>query len=276
MKTKLFLFGLLYFNLSFGQNSLTLGQIPQFSTTGPNSPVATEIFRFRPGLVTQIQDGVGFGFGATNRWFSLGSITQGTQTFYGSRFQTPNNALVMGFTSTSPNNPRIEWIGNGLNTGNLEFRVGLGFGSPGFPGANLLVGSMNSDGSITFGNGSTNNAVTKLTVVQDGSILGFATGIESIAFNGSDVSIGVKGVAGTVSNFAAGIYGASQIGVNQWAGFFDGRVFGTNFNRPSDRRLKYEIAPADPAMQKIAKMKPVTYKYIKTDVLNSILRKKLI
>ena len=108
MKTKLIFFGLLCFNLSFGQNR-SLNVVDQFSSsTGPNAPIATEIFRFRPGLVTQIQDGTGFGFGTTNRWFALGDITQGTQNFYGLRLQSFERGLTFGYTSTSPNNPRIE------------------------------------------------------------------------------------------------------------------------------------------------------------------------
>ena len=45
MKTKLFLFGLLWFNLSFGQNR-SLNPVDQFTATGANAPVATEILGF--------------------------------------------------------------------------------------------------------------------------------------------------------------------------------------------------------------------------------------
>ena len=149
MKTKLIFFSLICFNLSFSQQNQSLQTV--LTTIAAVTPAApNEIFRFRPGNVTQLDLGSGFGFG-TDRWFSMGRVgVPGGQTFYGARFQTPNNALVMGYTSTSPNNPRIEWITNGVNACNLEFRVGTGFGTPGNPGTNTLVATMTSAGNTVF------------------------------------------------------------------------------------------------------------------------------
>ena len=271
MKTKLFLFGLLCLNLSFGQTSLTLGPIPQFSTTGPNAPVATEIFRFRPGLVTQIQDGVGFGFGATNRWFSLGSITQGSQTFYGSRFQTPGNALVMGFTSASPNNPRIQWIGSGATLGNLEFRVADSFTTA----VSALVATMKPDGSTVFGDPALfvdSQSEIKVEVVNFAPSLFNAIGISSSATLAENSAIGIKGKASGLV-FAAAIYGDSPItptttASNRWAGYFDGKVYGSTFIKPSDERLKSNIQPDKGFLEKIATLRAVTYAYNKMGELN--------
>ena len=272
MKTKLFLFGLLCFNLSFGQNRSLENVLPFTGPTGTTPPIATEIFRFRPGLVTQIQDGVGFGFGATNRWFSLGSITQGTQTFYGSRFQTPNNALVMGFTSASPNNPRIEWIGNGANIGNLEFRVGLGFGVPGTPAENRLVATMKPDGSTIFGDPEVfadSQSEIKVQVINFAPSLFNAIGISSSATFAENSAIGVKGVASALG-FTAGIYGeALPANVsNRWAGYFNGRVYGTTFIKPSDERLKSNIQQEKGFLEKITSLRAVTYDYNKMAELN--------
>jgi hypothetical protein len=124
------------------QNNLSDGSVLNFGGLNPlpiSIPGATinEIFRFKPGLVTQ---GTSFGFG--DKWFALGELGFG-QTFYGLRFQQPELGLTMGYTSASPNNPRIEWIHNGNTTaGYLEFRVGKGFGGSGGPGINKLVASM--------------------------------------------------------------------------------------------------------------------------------------
>lgn len=120
--------------------------------TIPNTPTlgVQEIFRFRPGAVTQLDLGTDFQFGPLNNWFSLGRINAGTQSFYGLRFQESARGLVMGYTSANAN-PRIEWIGEGSTLGNLEFRSGNGFGGPGGPGINTLVATMTNLGNTVFG-----------------------------------------------------------------------------------------------------------------------------
>ena len=241
MKTKLFFFGLLCFNLSFGQNQSVQGVNPSITVAPGNIPLGpqfgSEIFRFRSGLVTQLDSGSNFGF--TNQWFSLGRLTAGTQTFYGSRFQTPNNALVMGFTSTSPNNPRIEWIGNGNNTGNLEFRVGTGFGTPGNPGLNQLVASMTKEGNTIFGNPINANNSYRVSIFNNAtnqfgsglfvsnSASEFSEGLTAIARDGALSNLAVLGITWGTGAFEAGIYGetATNNNGNQFAGFFDGDVF---------------------------------------------------
>ena len=80
MKKQLLFFGLFGCGLAFGQN-FSQGSVNFSLPPGP------EIFSFKPGFVSQIQAGSGFGTGAGNRWFSFGQVTQGGQTFYGNRFQ---------------------------------------------------------------------------------------------------------------------------------------------------------------------------------------------
>lgn len=162
MKKHFFLASLMVSSMAFGQatTNQSIG-LPAgiISNPIPQQFSGSEIFRFRAGIVTQLQSGSAFDF-TNSEWFGLGKVSSGSQTFYGLRFQQPNRGLIMGYTSASANNPRIEWIGNSLSgpIGNLEFRVGDGFGGPPSPGApsvpgvNTLVASMTPQGNSYFGN----------------------------------------------------------------------------------------------------------------------------
>ena len=278
MKTKLIFFGLLCFNLSFGQFNFSpiavQSPIPVVSSAAPN-----EIFRFQPGNVTQLDAGTNFNLNILNgpvssRWFSLGGVGTGPgRRAYGLRFQAGEKAVTFGYQNVNDAlniNPRIEWIGTGASLGNLEFRVADSFTST----ASKLVATMASDGSTVFGDGSSavEGAVVSVTNSNSGSN---SIGINSFADSGI-TTIGVfgsatPGVNTNFSGFAAGIYGSVQQFVfngNQFAGYFDGRVFGTSFLRPSDGRIKQDIEPLTNNLNRIAQTLPVTYKYIKTDKLN--------
>ena len=138
MKAKLLFIAVLGCNLTFAQppgqafQNQSLGGVSGNTiTTAAGSP-STEIFRFRPGVVTQLDSGSGFTTD-TSQWFALGRVGGAgsgfNQTFYGMRFQQPNRGLLMGYTSASPNNPIIQWIGTGAGLGNFEFRVATSFNS---------------------------------------------------------------------------------------------------------------------------------------------------
>ena len=309
MKTKLIFFGMLCFNLSFGQNQSVQLVNPSITVAPGNvplGPVASEIFRFRPGLVTQLDLGSGFAFTA-DRWFSLGRITQGTQTFYGSRFQTPNNALVMGYTSLSPNNPRIEWISNGAS--NLEFRVGTGFGSPGVPGPNSLVAKMTNSGQSIFSRDQNfipaplNGKTGRVVIDNSGSSPAFGIGLQINQAFGAGGGIGaainvndsnnptsviatkgliveaigtgqVYGVQASTSgqglDFEAAIWGSAlQNNGQQFAGYFAGdvAVVGT-INQSSDAKLKENVKSESDILGKLSKLRPITYDYKKMSEIN--------
>ena len=111
MNTKLLIFStLLVCNLTFGQATLNQSAIGvQSFISNPIGPqFGTEIFRFRSGLVTQLDAGSSF---TTNnsQWFAMGRLGGAgagfNQTFYGLRFQQPNRSLLMGYTSSNTNNP---------------------------------------------------------------------------------------------------------------------------------------------------------------------------
>lgn len=143
--------------LSFGQNQSDGSVDPLIATpvgqqfTGPlPSPFAPEIFRFRPGLVTQSDAFTDpmepFAFDNA-RWFSIGRLqTSANQTVYGLRFQLPNRAATFGYQDIDDNNPRIQWIGQGQNLGDLEFRMADSFTST----SSDLVATMRSDSGTVF------------------------------------------------------------------------------------------------------------------------------
>ncbi|WP_179006681.1 hypothetical protein [Winogradskyella forsetii] len=93
MKTvNLFFVALLFNVLGYAQNNQSFNGIN--TTIAPVSPPLTgEIFRFQPGLVTQLQSGSNFDF--TNQWFSLGELTtMNGQMVYGLRFQLPCSMAI--------------------------------------------------------------------------------------------------------------------------------------------------------------------------------------
>ena len=166
MKTKIIFFVLLGINLTFGQatvNQSITGVQPTINNPSNFGPFGSEIFRFRSGLVTQIDSGNDFGF-TNSRWFALGSLNTGSQTVYGLRFQLPNKAVTFGYNNITNNNPRIEWIGANGNLGNLEFRVANSFGSQGAPAVTKLVTTMTSDGNTYFGDPSIVGISTKVGI----------------------------------------------------------------------------------------------------------------
>jgi hypothetical protein len=152
MKKQILVLCLMVSTMTFIKAQVNLSEDPvdTYSNIGVTQ-LNGEIFRFKPGLVTQLQSGTSFNF--DEDWFALGKVSAGTQDFYGLRFQQFKKGLTMGYTSATPNKPRIEWIHDGAPTaGSLEFRVGNGFGGSGGPGQNTLVASMSPlNGNTYFG-----------------------------------------------------------------------------------------------------------------------------
>ena len=104
-------FVLLFTVFCFGQNQSSGSVSPSF--TNPVQQFGGgEIFRFAPGIVTQLDSGTSFDF-TTSNWFALGKLNTGTQTVYGLRFQLPNKSLLLGYRNLPDVNPRLEWIGTG-------------------------------------------------------------------------------------------------------------------------------------------------------------------
>lgn len=300
MKKQLLFFGLLGCGLAFGQN-ISNGTVG-LGLSGP------ETFKFGQGYAFQIQSGTGFGTGTGNRWLTFGEVSTGSQTVYGNRFQFNERALVTGYTSLSPNNPRIEWIHNGGTTaGNLQFRVANNFTSL----TSTLVAEMTPQGNTYFGNAnpglfsslnpkvgigfdglsalqiisnnplssSLNPVAANISVEYTGNtgigLLSYALGGQnSIGLfgkaSGEQSSIGVLGRATDTTAFGAGIYGdLPSFGTGfLWAGYFDGDVFTTGNYQPSDKKLKENIVKENNILDRISLLNPVTYNYKKTEGLN--------
>ncbi|WP_296683106.1 T9SS type A sorting domain-containing protein [Flavobacterium sp.] len=300
MKIQLLILSFLGCGFAFGQNF----------TNGPITPglSGAETFRFGPGFASQIQAGTGFGTGSGNRWFSFGEVSTLSQTLYGNRFQYNERALVTGYTSLSPNNPRIEWIHNGGTTaGNLQFKVASSFTSL----VSTLVAEMTPQGNTYFGKYTPGlfNALSAKTaigfekdcgldIVSVGQLpsnidpiaaniqVNFSgnsgIGLLSNVFNGSfatgvfgkasglEYSYGVFGRSTSSGNFSAAIYGDLPVNVtgNYWAGYFDGEVYSTGGYLPSDSKLKNSINKEASALEKLILLNPVSYNYSKVEGMN--------
>ena len=161
MKKLILVIGICTASIAYSQNK-SAGGLQNATNITPAimlpGTTITEVFRFKPGLVTQLQSATNsanpFDFDINDRWFSLGEATAGAQTFYGSRFQANERALVQGYAgvtnmsgTTFSNNPRIQWIHNGGSTvGDLEFRVASSFTN----GQSDLVATMTSGANTYF------------------------------------------------------------------------------------------------------------------------------
>jgi hypothetical protein len=213
----------------------------------------------------------------------------------------------MGFSATSststPGNPRIEWIGaTAASAGNLEFRSGIGFGAPGSPGTTTLVASMTPEGRTYFGNANPsifNPTTPKVGIGSDGptgldiqmfgngskiganfNISHNATGYAIFAdcqggansttifakAGASDSSIGVQGrINANPNTFGAAIFGEGYNAGSGWAGYFTGDVFSTGMFMPSDERLKQNIVNENNILSRISLLRPVSYTYNSTE-----------
>lgn len=193
MKTKFVFFILLSGYLAFGQ--ATVNQSFGSPQTLINNPAplgqqfGTEIYRFRSGFISQLDAGNNFGF-TNSRWFAMGRVPAGTQTFYGLRFQMENRGLVMGYNNLTAVNPVIQWIGTGSNLGNLEFRVASAFGAPGTPAPDLLIATMKSNGNTVF---SQNNSFVNSSLITNAKVAIENTGQVGLYIGSSSNSSGTTG-----------------------------------------------------------------------------------
>jgi hypothetical protein len=301
MKKHLLILSFFGCSLAFGQNQVIT------NITNTLLPGA-EIFRFAPGFASQIQSGTGFGTSAGNKWLSFGEINTGSQTVYGNRFQFGERALVTGYTSLTPNNPRIEWIHNGGSTsGNLQFRVADNFTST----ASTIVAQMTPQGNtyfgkyvqglfssldprvgISFDKNSGLDVVTTTQLPSNIDPIGLnvlvdysgnsSLGVSSYTFGGNnsigvfgkaggiESSIGVYGRASSSSPFGAGVFGDLSISgsLSQFAGYFNGDVYLNTLILPSDIKLKENVKEEANVLDKIALLNPVTYNYKEVDGMN--------
>jgi hypothetical protein len=88
--------------------------------------------------------------------------------------------------------------------------------------------------------------------------------------SGPESSIGVFGLTPTNTNFSAAIYGDAQIsggpGSNLYAGYFNGDIATTaGFYQFSDAKLKENVIKEKNSLERIAKLRPVSYSFKNVD-----------
>ncbi|RRO19774.1 tail fiber domain-containing protein [Flavobacteriaceae bacterium 14752] len=281
-----------FFNNPTGQQFTGISPQPTF-------PVAPEIFRFRPGLVTQLDafvppNGPGDTFFSfdDSRWFSIGRLqTSQNQTVYGLRFQLPNRALTYGYQDIDDNDPRIQWIDDQEEPGNLEFRFADSFSSTN----STLVAEMTNQGALVLPQ-LTNNfniagsfAQSRLKLINDtfttslivnttqqnnGVGILANTSFDSFGAGTSNSNIGVQAFADeNVQNFAYAINGVAtpngSFNNTSFAGFFNGVVHITGGSSgPSDKNLKLDLNESEAVLDKLSQLKSYTYKFKDNKDLN--------
>ncbi|GGB70750.1 hypothetical protein GCM10007424_08410 [Flavobacterium suaedae] len=218
--------------VSFSQNS-SQGAV---STTIPTSSLGTqEIFRFKPGIITQLQNGTDFSFDATARWLSLGELVTppSGQRLHGLRIQDEGKALVMGYSSAETN-AFIQYISPNAVGRGLDIKFADSFTST----QSTLAASFRSNGSTDFG---------------------FA---DSFSIRKELYQVGIR------SRFYKGLLitkGDSQISpANFTAADFKGPIIATSATFTSDEQFKQDIEAEGSVLELIKALNPVTYTF-KTD-----------
>lgn len=225
MKKITILFVLFVTVIGYSQNNSSQGVI---STTIPTSALGTqEVFRFKPGLVTQLQQGTtSFGFGATDRWLSLGELTTqpSGQTLHGLRLQNNGNGLVMGYSSQEFN-PFIQYIG----TRGLDIKCANSFTST----DSKVVAAFKQNGSTDFG---------------------FS---DPLSFRPPVYQVGI------LSRFLRGLYvrrGDNTINATDFiAGDFGGQIIATTATFTSDAQFKKDVKKESSSLEIVNSLNPVSY-----------------
>ncbi|MBK8659560.1 MAG: tail fiber domain-containing protein [Bacteroidetes bacterium] len=148
----------------------------------------------------------------------------------------------------------------------------------------VVIGSINGTNSATVsakvGIGTTAPVYTLDVVSSDartGNFYNTAIWVDNYAVTGNcqnSAAMGMEGVYGGQcgvygeSNYCCignryGVYGTATGGATNWAGYFNGAVFGTSYTT-SDRKLKRDIQPLEHASALLARLKPASY-YYRTD-----------
>lgn len=212
--------------VSFSQNR---SQGTVATTIPPSNLGSQEVFRFRPGVFTQLQNGTDFSFGATDRWLSLGELVTppSGQRLHGLRVQDNGRALVMGYSSSDAS-AFIQYIGANAS---LDIKSANSFTST----QSTLAASFRSGGSTDFG---------------------FSDPISAL-FDFYQVSIRSRfntGLVVTRGNLAI-------LPANFIAADFKGPIIATSATFTSDEQFKQDVTPEDSALEVIKSLNPVTYTF---------------
>jgi hypothetical protein len=189
------------------------------------------------------------------QWIDTGGTNSTPLEFrYASSFMSTNSILVASMnregttTFGDPNvpasSPRVV-INNNADIGfKIESLTQTHNDKTGFVVNQPIGTNNNTGGAISVGQTSFNSIGLRVNAFTSKVV----TGITADAVNGTLSTIGVSGAATPSSTlgFAAGIYGRAQNFNNQqWAGFFEGRVFAQAYFRPE---IPTPINPGNPGL----------------------------
>ncbi len=229
----------------FAQNNSSQGPIS--TTISPASALgAQEVFRFKPGIFTQLQAG-SFAFGATDRWSSLGEITTppSNQRLHGLRLQDNARALLIGYSSQDANG-FIQYVGNR----GLDVRFASSFTST----ESNLAARFNPAGNTTFG---FRDPLIFTPVDPTGPII-----IDPIPI---DPSTRVSTQVDIQSRFRTGLLvrkgNDAILPANFTAADFGGPIVATSATFTSDAQFKQDIKSEDSALEMIKQLNPVSYTF---------------
>ncbi len=214
----------------FSQNNSSQGAV---STTIPLSPLgAQEIFRFKPGIVTQLQAGT-FGFSTTDRWSSFGEIVTppSNQRLHGLRIQDSGKALVMGYSSAEQTG-FIQYIADGL-----DIRFSDSFTST----VSQRSAYFAPNGNSFFGFADPTLIVTPLPTRPPRAQVEIQ----------SRFSLGLRVLKGNNTILPADFTAAE----------FQGPITATSATFTSDSQFKKDIKTEQSALEVIGQLNPVTYTF---------------
>ncbi len=165
--------------------------------------------------------------------------------------------------SASPNNGNIEWHDVGNTSSTSTRNCFITSGSSG-------TAANNKGGFIAFGtksDGVANAADERVRIDPSGTLLvgrssaygDGAVGTPSFQVNGV---VGSRAAAGFIANTTGSINMLGFINPNGTVGAINVTGSNTSYNTSSDYRLKNTIAPIMGALDRVALLKPVTYKWI--------------
>jgi hypothetical protein len=213
---------------------------------------------------------VTFGYQNTNvpnpspriQWIDTGGTNSTPLEFrYASSFTSTNSTLVASMNSdgsTTFGDPTIITsstrvvINNNADIGfKIESLTQTHGNKTGFVVNQPLGTNNNTGGEINVGQ----TSVTARGLSVNAFTSNVVTGITANATDGAESTIGVSGVATPSSStfgFAAGIFGrAENVNGQQWAGFFEGRVFAQAYFRPQIPMPGNPGNPLDPGLEPI-------------------------
>lgn len=217
---------LLSTTIAFSQNKSS-GSVSSTITPAAPSPIGgTETFRFKTGIVTQLenQGAALFGSTALDQWHGMGRINLTSQTITGFNAQRAGRNLQLGFdgalqTGSTPTlgTSIIQWGGNNtlspsVAPGNLDFRATLNPNA-----APKQIFRMKPDGKLVGGPSEVSSTLFPanyiLNINADSSLSGAYTRINS---NANGEKYGYVAEITTTNNYqCAGVIGFSQMTLNQ-------------------------------------------------------------